>query len=135
MNRYGSCVYGSSASPLEFIPREQKKRDQKMNHDRRSHRRYPVSVDLEYSLSSPEGHLRVGRGRTINLSSGGVLFEAEATVPVNTTVEMSISWPLRSEHQVQFGLHVTGKTVRAKDRQVAVKFDHCIFRTTTARKA
>jgi PilZ domain len=110
------------------------KRDQRMNPDRRSHRRYLVSVNLEYSLSLPEGHLQVGRGRTINLSSGGVLFETAATVPVNTTVEMSISWPLRSEYQVQFELHVRGKTVRAKDRQVAVKFDQCIFRTTTARK-
>jgi PilZ domain len=109
------------------------KRHPRVDHDRRSHRRYPVSVDLEYSLSSPDGYLQVGRGRTINLSSGGVLFEAEATVPENTTVDMSISWP-RSEHQVQFELHVTGKTVRAKDRQVAVKFDQCIFRTTTARK-
>ena len=110
------------------------KRDQRVDHDRRSHHRYPVSMDLEYRLSSPEGHLQVGRGRTINLSSGGVLFEAEATVPLNTTVEMSILWPLRSEHQVRFELHVTGKTVRARDRQVAVKFDQCIFRTTTAKR-
>jgi PilZ domain-containing protein len=106
----------------------------RVTHDRRSHRRFPVSVDLEYSLLLPEGHVQVGRGRTINLSSGGVLFEAEASVPVNMPVELSIFWPLRTGEQAQVELHATGKTVRAKGRQVAVKFDRSRFRTTRLRK-
>lgn len=101
---------------------------QRVNHDRRSHRRYPVSVDIEYRFVSPAGHVQVGRGRTVNVSSGGVLFEAEVAIPVNTTIELSISWSLRSEDQVQRELHATGKTVRVEDRHVAVKFDHSLFR-------
>jgi hypothetical protein len=107
---------------------------QRVTHDRRSHRRYPVRVDLKYSLILPEGHVQVGRGRTINLSSGGVLFEAEASVPVNMPVELSIFWPLRAGDQAQVELHATGKTVRAKGHQVAVKFDRSRFRTNRPRK-
>ena len=102
--------------------------------ERRSYRRYPVTVDLEYGVVSLESHLQAGHGSTINLSSGGVLFEAESTVAVNTTVELSISWPQRSDAPVQFQLHVTGKTVRTKSRNVAVKFDQRIFRTTSTRQ-
>ena len=103
---------------------------QRVTHDRRSHRRYPVSVELEYRLFLPEGHVRVGHGRTVNLSSGGVLFDAEASIPVNTPVELSIFWPLRTGDQAQVELHATGKTVRDKGREVAVKFDRSRFRTT-----
>jgi hypothetical protein len=102
--------------------------------ERRSYRRYPVTVDLEYSVVSLESHLQVGHGSTVNLSNSGVLFEAEATVAVNTTVELSLSWPQRSDAPVQFQLHAIGKTVRTKDRQVAVKFDQSTFRTTSARQ-
>lgn len=104
------------------------KRSGKLNHDRRSHRRYPVIVDIKYSLA-PSGHVQVGRGRTINLSSGGVLFEAEVAIPVNASIELSISWPGRSDFQIQFELHATGKALRIGDSKVAVKFDRSIFRT------
>ena len=107
---------------------------QRVTHDRRSHRRYPVSVELEYRLFLPEGHVQVGRGRTINLSNGGVLFEAERSVPVNMPIDLSIFWPMRTGDQAQVELHAKGKTVRAQDLQVAVKFDRSRFRTTRPRK-
>jgi PilZ domain len=105
------------------------KRSRKLNHDRRSHRRYPVSVDIKYSLAVPSGHVQVGRGRTINLSSGGVLFEAEVAIPVNASIELSISWPGLSDPQIQLELHATGKALRVGDSKVAVKFDRSIFGT------
>ena len=104
------------------------KRSGKLNHDRRYRRRYPVIVDITYSLA-PSGHVQVGRGRTINLSSGGGLFEAEVAIPVNASIELSISWPGRSDPQIQFELHATGKALRVGDSRVAVKFDRSIFRT------
>ena len=101
--------------------------------ERRAHRRYPISVDLEYSFGS-EGRLQVGRGRTINLSNGGVLFEAETPVPVNTTVELSISWPILTGTQANLELHATGAVVRVTPRHVAVKFKRFTFRTTSPQK-
>ena len=89
---------------------------------------YPVIVDINYSLGA-SGHVQVGRGRTINLSSGGVLFEAEVAIPVNASIELSISWPGRSDPQIQFELHATGEALRVGDSKVAVKFDRSIFRT------
>ena len=104
-------------------------RPRELSHDRRSHCRYPLSTDLKYSLTSSGGCVQVGSGRTINLSSGGVIFEADVALPLNVSIELSIPWPARNRPQIQLELHVTGETVRVEDRQVAVKFDHSIFRT------
>ena len=76
--------------------------------DRRSHRRYPISVELKYSAGVQAGH-----GRTINLSSGGVLFEADVALSINLRLEV----------------YVPGKTVRVEGTKVAVKFDRAVFRT------
>ena len=83
---------------------------------------------MKYSLVSSGGCVRVGRGRTINLSSGGVLFEADVALPLNVSIGLSIPWPLRNGHQIQLELHVTGETVRVEGSRVAAKFDHSIFR-------
>jgi PilZ domain-containing protein len=92
--------------------------------DRRSHRRYPVSVALKYSAG-----FKVGHGRTINLSEGGVLFEADVALPINLPIELSLSWPVRTRPPAPLELYAAGKTVRVEGTKVAVKFDRAVFRT------
>ena len=92
--------------------------------DRRSHRRYPISVELKYSAG-----VQVGRGRTINLSEGGVLFEADLALPIDLPIELSISWPGRTWPPVPLEVYAPGKTVRVEGTKVAVKFDRAVFRT------
>ena len=102
--------------------------------DRRLHRRYPVSVDVSYVFGSAGSELQVTHGRTINLSSGGVLFETEGVVPVNARIELSISWPSWAPHQIPLELCVAGETIRVEGRLVALKFDQSIFRTAITPK-
>jgi PilZ domain-containing protein len=92
--------------------------------DRRSHRRYPISVELKYSAG-----VQVGRGKTINLSEGGVLFEADVALPINLSIELWISWPGRTWPPVPLEVYAPGKTVRVEGTKVAVKFDRAVFRT------
>ena len=106
------------------------KRDWKLNNDRRSHRRYSVSVDAEYRLASRGRPAQIGRGRTVNLSSGGMLFEAEDQLPTNTRIELTIPWPTRINDNTRLDLHVTGETVRVEGNNVAVRIGHLIFRTS-----
>jgi len=105
------------------------------NQDRRLHRRYPISVDVRYTVGNAGSELQVAHGRTINLSSGGVLFETEGVVPVNARIELSISWPSRAQHQIQLELRVAGETIRVEGRHVAIKFDESIFCTPTTPNA
>jgi hypothetical protein len=92
--------------------------------DRRSHRRYPISIELKYSAGG-----QVGRGKTINLSEGGVLFEADVALPINLSIELTLSWPVRTRPPVPLELYAAGKTVRVEGAKIAVKFDRAVFRT------
>ena len=92
--------------------------------DRRSHRRYPISVELKYSAGG-----QVGRGKTINLSEGGLLFEADVALPTNLLIELWISWPGRTWPPVPLEVYAPGKIVRVEGTKVAVKFDRAVFRT------
>ena len=104
------------------------------NQDRRLHRRYPISLDVRYTVGNAGSELQVTDGRIINLSSGGVLFETEGVVPVNARIELSISWPSRARHQIQLELRAAGETIRVEGRHVALKFDKCVFHTATTPK-
>ena len=44
--------------------------------DQRLHGRYPIALELQYKLLNKEQIKRFGFGRTVNMSSGGVLFES-----------------------------------------------------------
>jgi PilZ domain len=98
------------------------------SHDRRSHRRYPIGIGVNFRPAS-RGHVQVGRGTTINLSSGGVIFEAEVALPVEASIELLIPWPARNQHQIQLELQVTGKAVRVEGRRVAVEFARSVLAT------
>ena len=106
--------------------------DPKSNRDRRTYRRYPLSIDIEYRLSSPERITQVGRGTVVNLSNDGILFEAEDAIPMDTLIELSIPWPALRQPAVQLSLHVIGKTVRVENRRVAVQINRAVFRTVAA---
>lgn len=103
--------------------------DLKFNLDRRTYRRYPLSIGIEYRFSSPERITQVGLGKIVNLSSGGILFEAEGAIPMDTLIELSIPWPALRHAPVQMDLHVVGKTVRVENCRVAVQFNRAVFRT------
>ena len=92
--------------------------------DRRSHHRYPISFELKYIAG-----VQVGHGRTINLSSGGVLFEADVALAINLPIELWISWPARTWAPVPLELYAAGKTVRVEGTHVAVEFYRVVFRT------
>ena len=104
------------------------KRDRQLNNERRSHRRYLVSTNLLYRLAASDPSARYGRGTSVDISSGGLLFEAEEQLPTNTRIELTIQWPTRINDDIQLTLYVKGETVRFEGTRAAVKFDHATFR-------
>ena len=103
--------------------------------ERRSSRRYPIQIDLEYSLIRGQRVMGTGQGRTLNFSSDGVLFESDVALPLGTGIELSIQWPVLLRGQVGLALHATGRIVRAEGNRTAVRIDHHDFRIWPRRRA
>jgi hypothetical protein len=91
--------------------------------ERRRDGRYPVQVDLEYRTISGGASARGGVGRTVNISSSGVLFESGEALPPGIDLELSIAWP--GPHGLK--LCVTGLTVRTDDHGTAVEMREPAF--------
>jgi hypothetical protein len=56
--------------------------------DQRSNRRYPIVLEIEYKLLRKGRVERLGLGKTLNVSSGGVLFEANEPLPAGSSIEL-----------------------------------------------
>ena len=73
--------------------------------------------------------LETGTGHTIDVSSGGVLFDAGRYLPEGLNVELSISWPVLLHNAAPLQLVASGKIVRGNGRQVAIQTTQHEFRT------
>jgi hypothetical protein len=97
--------------------------------DRRSDRRYDISLELRWKLIRRRRLLDSGVGHTLDLSSGGILFDAGCQLPANLNVELSISWPFLLHNVAPLQLIVSGRIVRSANNRIAVRITQHEFRT------
>jgi hypothetical protein len=97
--------------------------------DRRYDRRYGITLDLRWKLIRRRRVLDSGTGRTIDLSSGGVLFDAGAQLPMGLNVELSIAWPALLHNLAPMQLVVSGRIVRIHGNRTAIHMSQHEFRT------
>ena len=62
--------------------------------DRREDRRYQLQLECKWKLIRRRKVLDTGTGHTIDVSSGGLLFDAGRHLPEGLNVELSIAWPV-----------------------------------------
>jgi|HubBroStandDraft_4_1064222.scaffolds.fasta_scaffold1584407_1 hypothetical protein len=96
---------------------------------RRSDCRYPVDAEVFYTVIRPDGAAEAGRGRTIDISQSGLLFESTRALPRAQEIELFIAWPARLKHLGAVKLHAMGRTVRTHGNFTAVRILRCQFRT------
>jgi PilZ domain len=108
-------------------------RIERIGGDRRSARRYYMGLELRWSLLDGNKLLDSGAGRTVEVSSGGVLFKAGRTLPVGLRVELSIAWPVRLQGTALLQLRMAGRIVRTDGDRVALETTHHEFRTAGPR--
>jgi hypothetical protein len=101
--------------------------------NRRLHDRYPLALKLQYKIPNKKGLVHHGCGRTLDISSGGVLFEADCLLPASGPIELAIDWPYLLDGVVSLELVMKGPIVRSDTKAVAVKADHYEFLTAGAR--
>src|SRR6266700_744826 len=102
----------------------------------RLHQRYLIAFDLEYEILKRRRVQHLGFGRTINISSSGVLFEAKDIQSVcfmdcSEPIVLKMNWPLSLSEVCALKLEMRGHIVRIDGRRIAMKIDNHEFRTGT----
>lgn len=102
--------------------------------ERREKNRYPIKLDLTWSIMF-KGNRVCGSGRTSNMSSSGVLFKHSEIPPevVGRDIAMRIEWPALLEGRIPMLLMAHGKIVRLDSMGCAVQLQHTQFKTCKAR--
>src|SRR5689334_5982578 len=80
---------------------------------RRRDGRYDIRVEVRWKLGRRRRVLDNGVGQTLDLSSGGLLFDAGRPLPAGLNVELSVSWPVLLHNTAPLQLIVSGKIVRS----------------------
>ncbi len=101
--------------------------------DRRSKRRYPIALEVQYKLMKHRRVERLGSGRTLNISSGGLLFEADDLLPTNGPIELALNWPFLLHGSCGLKLVIRGRIVRTSDKAIAIRAEFHEFRTAGQR--
>ena|SRR5258708_38125637 len=98
--------------------------------DRRSSNRLPIERDVRYKVLGKNSSIKqVGMGKTVNISSGGVLFTTESPLPEGERVELSVSWPAQLNDIVPLKLVAMGRLVRRDEAQAAISIERYEFKT------
>ncbi len=101
--------------------------------DRRADRRYRIEMEVGWRVRRRGRLWLAGNGTTIELSSGGILFDAGEVLPAGMRIELTIAWPVMLNGTTPMQMVVYGRTVRAIASQIAVRMDQHEFRTRAIR--
>ena len=97
--------------------------------DRRADRRNEIKLDLRWKLIRRRRLLESGTGASVDLSSGGILFDAGRALPVGLNVELSIAWPAMLNNSAPLQLIVAGRVVRSSGTLAGIQTVQHEFRT------
>jgi hypothetical protein len=101
--------------------------------ERRSKCRYPLDLGVRFRPCFEKAPFS-SSGRTINLSSGGILVASQhlvsqCEISVGTRIEMSIEWPVLLDGRIPLQFVAVGRVVRRGPFVFAVAFERHQFRT------
>ena len=104
--------------------------EQTIGGDRRNDKRYGMELQLRWKLVRRRRTIESGTGHTIDMSSGGILFQAGADLPAGLNVELSIAWPILLHNVSPMQLIVHGRILRSLDGLAAIRTVTHEFRTS-----
>src|ERR1017187_3482861 len=103
--------------------------------ERRATRRFAIEQEVSYKVldhraAVPEG----GAGKTLDISSKGVLFETEQRLRPGKRVEVSVNWPAQLEGGCPLKFVAVGRVVRADETSAAMHIEQYEFRTRRSKE-
>ena len=96
--------------------------------DRRVADRFPIECEVSYQIINRRNADEVGIGKTINMSSNGVLFSTEPYLVPGSRLELSISWPAQLDNKISLKLVARGRVVRSEKKRSAIEIEQYKFR-------
>src|ERR1700746_2424451 len=87
--------------------------------DRRGAERFPIQREFRYKIVSRKDIEEIGFGKTINMSSNGVLFTTDRHLLPGKRLEVSISWPAQLNSRIALKLVARGRVVRSEEDRAA----------------
>lgn len=100
--------------------------------ERRGADRFPIERDVRFKILNRKNADEVGSGKTINMSSNGVLFSTDLHLLPGKRLELSISWPAQLDSKISLKLVARGRVVRAEEGKAAIEIHQYEFRTQGA---
>src|ERR1700687_53780 len=100
--------------------------------DRRKSTRWPIEREVRYKVVGGQRGSN-GAGKTINMSSGGVLFTIEYALSEKQGIELAVNWPAKLNGAIRLQLVALGRGVRADETQTAIAIERYEFKTCTSR--
>ena len=100
--------------------------------DRRHSDRFPIEREVRYRVLNKRSAEEAGDGKTINISSSGVLFTSEHVLLPGRRMELSISWPAQLDNKCGLKLMARGRVVRFENGRAAIEIQQYEFRTQPA---
>ena len=97
--------------------------------DRRASVRFPLTLDVRYSVSHRRAPVETGSGQIIDLSSSGLRFAAQGPLEPGLKLDVAIIWPVLLDEHVQLQLVVTGVVVWSNGTETALRIQRHDFRT------
>jgi hypothetical protein len=99
--------------------------------DRRTALRFPLHLLVRYQrIGSGVSNWSVGR--TVDISSSGLLFTTPEPLAPGQAVEAYISWPVALDKRIPLKLVIKGSVVWSTGNQTAMCFERHEFRTAPA---
>jgi len=97
--------------------------------ERRAAVRYPIILDARYRTLSKKS-TECGIGRTVDISSGGLLIASVHNVIVGVRLEVAVEWPALLDGTTELLFVANGEVVRVWESSFALKLSRYQFHTT-----
>ncbi|HWZ30559.1 MAG TPA: PilZ domain-containing protein [Bryobacteraceae bacterium] len=97
--------------------------------DRRSSERMSIERDVQYRSLSRGQVDAEAQGKTLNISSSGILFTTQHLLSPGRRVEIAIDWPAELDNKCALRLIARGRVVRFDGDRAAIEILQHEFRT------
>jgi hypothetical protein len=99
------------------------------NAEHRSSTRFPLNLEVRYTVLSHLGPAGAGYGTACDMSSSGLSFIAGRPLPIGQKLRVSVDWPVLLHGGVPLQLVVDGVVVRTGGAVMALQIERHEFRT------
>src|SRR5690242_9272982 len=100
--------------------------------ERRGADRFPIEREIRYKVLTRKNGEEAGQGKTVNMSSNGVLLTTERILMPGRRLEIAISWPAQLNSKVALKLVARGRIVRFDQGRAAIEIQQYEFRTAAS---